>query len=298
MSEYMTDLPPMPMAPFGARGPVVTRLGLGGEGILRTFGEDAGAAAVIEEALNSGITYFDTAPAYAGSEAYLGAAWKRLPGARDRIFQTSKSARRGADGARDDLENTLRTLGTDHLDLWQIHDVRTMDDVAAIEGPGGALEAFVAARAQGLTRFIGVTGHHDPEILLHCVRTWPLDSVLMPLNVAEAVLPGFSEQVAAEARARGMAVIGMKVFGGGRFIFPQGHVTPELLLRFALSHPAGGHPPDVCIVGCSIPDHVRTAVRLARGFSPMPPEAREELLAAFKEHAGQLAFYRAPHARG
>lgn len=298
MNDNTMDKQPLPVAPFGAKGPIVTRLGLGGEGILRTFGEDAGAAAVIEEALASGITYFDTAPAYAGSEAYLGAAWRRLPGARERIFQTSKSARRSADGARDDLENTLRVLGTDHLDLWQIHDVRTMDDVAAIEGPEGALEAFVAAREHGLARFIGVTGHHDPEVLLHCVRNWPLDSVLLPMNVAEAVLPGFLDRVAPEARMRGMAVIGMKIFGGGHFIFPQGHVTPELLLRFALSHPADVQPVDVCIVGCSIPDHVRTAARAARGFVPMPPEAREELLAAFRQHAPQLAFYRAPHARG
>ncbi len=284
---------PIPVIPFGSRGPLVTRLGLGGEGILRTFGEDAGAAAVIEEALASGIVYFDTAPAYAGSEAYLGAAWRRLPGSRERIFQTSKSARRSAAGAREDLTNTLRVLGTDHLDLWQIHDVRTMDDVAAVEGPDGALEAFVAAREQGLTRLIGVTGHHDPNVLLHCVRHWPLDSVLLPVNVAEAALPGFLDRVAPEARARGMAVAGMKVFGGGHFIFPQGHVTPELLLRFALSQPV-----DVCLAGCAIPDHVRTATRVARGFSPMSPEAQEELLAAFRPHADKLAFYRAAHARG
>lgn len=298
MNQSALDQSPLPVSPFGGKGPIVTRLGLGGEGILRTFGEDAGAAAVIEEALASGVTYFDTAPAYAGSEAYLGAAWRRLPGARDRIFQTSKSARRSAEGARDDLENTLRVLGTDHLDLWQIHDVRSMDDVAAIEGPGGALEAFTAARDQGLARFIGVTGHHDPDVLLHCVRHWPLNSVLLPVNVAEACLPGFLDRVAPEARARGMAVVGMKVFGGGRFIFPQGHVTPQLLLRFALSQPAPVQPVDVCIVGCSIPDHVRTAARTARGLTPMKPEAREELLAAFRPHAGQLAFYRAAHARG
>ena len=278
---------PIATAPFGSSGRVVTRLGLGGEGILRTFGENAGAAAVIEEALAQGITYFDTAPAYAGSESYLGEVWKRLPGARDGIFQTSKSARRSAQGAREDLETTLERLGTDHLDLWQIHDVRDADDIAAIEGPGGALEAFVAAREAGHARLIGVTGHHDPDVLLHCVTTWPLDSVLLPVNPPEAALGGFLDRVLPAARARGMAVIGMKVYGGGHYIFPQGHVTPELLLRFALSQNV-----DVCVVGCGMPDHVRTAARAARGFAPMPAAAREELAAAFAPHAERMAFYR------
>lgn len=283
----MQQSDPIATAPFGSSGRVVTRLGLGGEGILRTFGEEAGAAAVIEEALAQGIAYFDTAPAYAGSESYLGEVWKRLPGTREGIFQTSKSARRSAQGAREDLESTLRRLGTDHLDLWQIHDVRDAEDIAAIEGPGGALEAFIAAREAGHARLLGVTGHHDPEVLLHCVTTWPLDSVLLPVNPPEAALGGFLDRVLPAARARGMAVIGMKIYGGGHYIFPQGHVTPELLLRFALSQNV-----DVCVVGCGMPDHVRTAARVAKGFTPMPVEARQELVAAFAPHAERMAFYR------
>ncbi|EPR42660.1 NADP-dependent oxidoreductase domain containing protein [Desulfovibrio sp. X2] len=277
----------LPDAFFGSTGRSVSRLGLGGEGILRTFGEEAGAEAVIDTALAEGVTYFDTAPAYSGSEGYLGRAWARHPGARERVFQTSKSARREQDGAREDLENSLRTLGTDHLDLWQIHDVRTAEDIARIEGPGGALTAFTDAKARGLVRHIGVTGHHDPDVLLHCVTHWPLDSVLLPVNVAEGALPGFLDRVVPAARARGMAVVGMKVFGGGHYIFPQGHVTPELLLRFALSQDV-----DLVLAGCGMPDHVRIAAKVAREFRPMPPAAQEELLEAFRPHAAQLAFYR------
>ncbi|MFW5734859.1 MAG: aldo/keto reductase, partial [Oceanidesulfovibrio sp.] len=176
---------------FGAHGPAVTRVGLGGEGVLRTFGLENEAQAVISAALDNGLDYFDTAPAYSGSESYLGAAWRNAPGARETIFHTSKSAQRTAESAREDLARTLKTLGTEYLDLWQIHDVRTMDDVRAIEGPGGSLAAFAEARDKGAVRYIGVTGHHDPRVLTHCVQYWPLDCVLLPVNPLEAVLGGF-----------------------------------------------------------------------------------------------------------
>ena len=283
----------LPSISFGPNGPAVSRIGLGGEGILRTFGEEAGATAVIEEALKQGITYFDTAPAYSGSEDYLGAVWKERPNDCKRIFQTSKSAHRSGQHARQQLETTLKKLGRGHLDLWQIHDVRTEEEIERIAGPGGALEAFVQAKAEGLVRKIGVTGHHDPDILLRCIREWPVDSVLFPVNPPEGGMGGFLPDIIDAARAKGIATIGMKVFGGGHYIFPQGKVTPELLLRYALSHPV-----DVLIVGCAIPDHVRTLTKTLRGFIPMPPEAMEELHASFRPHSSRLAFYRGPGTRG
>jgi aryl-alcohol dehydrogenase-like predicted oxidoreductase len=102
---------------FGKNGRDVTVVGLGGEGILRTYGEEPMAARVIEEAALQGIGYFDTAPAYSGSEGYYGAFWRSHHKLRDGIFQTSKSAARDARGARADLDRTLKTLGLDHLDL-------------------------------------------------------------------------------------------------------------------------------------------------------------------------------------
>jgi aryl-alcohol dehydrogenase-like predicted oxidoreductase len=285
MSEPETH--DLPRAPFGPDGPEVSRIGLGGEGILRTFGEEAGAAAVIGTALELGLTYFDSAPAYAGSEAYLGAVWREHPEARARVFQTSKSARRDYQGAKEDLARSLERLGTDHLDLWQVHDVRTMDEVQAIAGPDGALRAFQEARDQGLVRRIGVTGHHDPAVLTACVRDWPVDSVLLPVNPVEGALGGFLSETLPLARARGLAVVGMKALGGGHYVYPQGRVTAELLVRYALSQDV-----DAVIVGCSLPDHVRTLARIASSFSPIPAEAQAELIAAFKPHAARLAFYR------
>ena len=103
------------------------------------------------------------------------------------IFQASKSASRDRAGARADLDDTLATMHIAHLDLWQIHDVRTREDLVAIEGPEGALKAFLEAKDEGKTRHIGVTGHHDPSILAAAIDNWPIDSVMMPVNPVEGV---------------------------------------------------------------------------------------------------------------
>jgi aryl-alcohol dehydrogenase-like predicted oxidoreductase len=272
---------------FGASGPAVTRVGLGGEGILRTYGQEPEAAAVIEEAIRSGITYFDCAPAYAGSESYYGRIWSARPEARRQVFQASKSAMRDRKGALADLERTLRTMTVDHLDLWQIHDVRTEEDFQAIAGPGGALEAFLEAKAGGRVRFIGVTGHHDPAILTRAVLEWPVDAVLMPVNPVEGVLGGFLGTTLPAAQEKGIAVIAMKVLGGSRFLSPQAGVTAEILIRFALSQPV-----TVAIVGCSTPEHVHTLARVGSAFQPLSTEENDWLVESYRPYARRLAFYR------
>ena len=273
--------------PFGGTGREVTVVGLGGEGILRTFGEEARAAEVIEEAALQGIGYFDTAPAYSGSEGYYGTFWRSHPELRDRIFQTSKSANRTARGARADLDRTLKTLGIDGLDLWQIHDVRTRQDLREIEGPGGALAAFNDAKETGLTKFIGVSGHHDPAIVNYAVENWPVDSVLIPVNPLEGVIGGFLDGTIAAAKERGIAVIGMKVLGGSSYLNPKAGVGPELLFRYALTQEVS-----VIIVGCSTPEEVRLLARAGRNLEPLSSEEEENLLGIFRPYARRLAFYR------
>jgi len=125
----------IPKTIFGQTGQVVTVIGLGGEGVLRTHGQEEAAEAVIGEAIGEGITYFDSAKAYAGSEEYYGRVWSRRPETRDRVFQASKSASRDRKGAEHDLDGTLKRMGIHHLDLWQIHDVRTEEDFLDISGP-------------------------------------------------------------------------------------------------------------------------------------------------------------------
>ncbi len=149
------------------------KVGLGGEGALRTHGLTAKAREIIQTAIDNGISYFDSARVYNDSEVYYGSIWSELAEVRTHIFQASKSAKRDKAGALAELEETLARLCTDYLDLWQIHDIRTDEDIALIGGPGGALEAFVEAKASGKVRYIGVTGHHDPDILTKAVVNWP-----------------------------------------------------------------------------------------------------------------------------
>jgi aryl-alcohol dehydrogenase-like predicted oxidoreductase len=273
--------------PFGKKGPAVTQVGLGGEGVLRTHGRTPEALAVIEEAAAQGINYFDSARAYAGSEGYYGEFWSEHSSLRPEMFQTSKSASRDKEGAKGDLVNSLTTMGLDRLDLWQIHDVRTSNDLEKIEGKGGALEAFIEARDAGVVRFIGVTGHHDPVILEHAVARWPVDAVLMPVNPLEAVIGGFLDRVVAAADDRGIAVIGMKVLGGSHYISEEAGITQEMLIRFALSQNIA-----TAIVGCSSSNEVQALARAGRDFEPMPQEEQEKLMDAFRPYARKLAFYR------
>ena len=272
---------------FAPAGRQVTAVGLGGEGILRTSGRTSHAHRVIQEALAQGLTYFDSAPAYQDSELYLGSTWKENPSARQKIFQASKTGKRDKKGAQADLEKTLSRLHTDYLDLWQIHDIRSKGDFDAISGPDGALEAFVGAKRAGKVRNIGVTGHHDPDILARAVKEWPVDAVMMPVNPVEELLGGFLTTTLAEARQKKIAVIGMKILGASHYILPKFKISADLLIRYALSHGI-----TVAIVGCSAPDEVQTLARAGIGSKVISTVEKERILNVYRPYSRKLAFYR------
>jgi aryl-alcohol dehydrogenase-like predicted oxidoreductase len=277
----------IPQKSFSSGSRQVTAVGLGGEGILRTTGRTPHARKVIQEALALGITYFDSAPAYQESELYLGSIWKENPAARQKIFQTSKSARRDRQGALSDLEKTLKRLHTDYLDLWQIHDIRSKGDLDALSGPNGALEAFVEAKKAGKVLNIGVTGHYDPNILAKAVAEWPIDSVMMPINPVEEILGGFLTTTLNEARRKRIAVIGMKILGASHYILPKFNISADILIRYALSHAI-----TVGIVGCSSADEVQNLVRAGSSSKQITQQEKDFILNVFKPHARKLAFYR------
>ena len=272
---------------FGG-GQQITAVGLGGEGILRTTNRMPHARKVLFEALDQGIGYFDSAPAYSDSELYLGSVWKEKPAARLQVFQTSKSGKRDKAGALAELEKSLRRLHTDYLDLWQIHDLRTRRDFDTIAGPDGALEAFVEAKKVGKVRNIGVTGHFDPNILARAVKEWPVDSVMMPVNPVEELTGGFLTKTLVEAHRKNIAVIGMKILGASHYILPKYDISAELLIRYALSHEI-----TVAIVGCSSPDEVQILAAAGQSSSrAVSSKEKKRILNVFKPYYKKLAFYR------
>lgn len=272
---------------FGNTQQIVTRTGLGGEGVLRTHRRVSEAQAVIQAAIGQGITYFDSARVYADSECYYGSIWGKNPELRAGIFQASKSASRSKASAAADLRQSLERLQTDYLDLWQIHDVRTAADLAAISAPGGALEAFVEAKAAGKVRAIGVTGHHDPRILTQAVQKWPVDAVMLPVNPVEEILGGFLTETLPAARKKGIAVIGMKVLGASHFLLPHAQITAAMLIRYALTCDI-----DVTIVGCATPGEVKTLADIGRASAPLTEKERRSVLEALGPVARQMAYYR------
>ena len=269
---------------LGKTGTEVTILGLGGEGILRTFGYEKEAYALINRAIDLGIGYFESARAYSGSESYYGAA---LEERRKEIFLTSKSHARDRNGAMRHLEETLANMKTDHLDLWQVHDVRTRQDIQEIFGPGGAIEAFIEARDKGLTRFIGVTGHHDPLITKKCIEIFDFDTVLVPVNPAEHLKQGFIEEVLPLANEKQMGIIAMKVYFRGMAVKIPGFRDMEPFFRYALSHPI-----TAAVIGCDSLSQLENNVAIARAFSPMSHEEMEDLETFVSPYGKQLMYYK------
>lgn len=272
----------LPQRPLGRTGFTVTSLGLGGEGVLRSHGREKEAYLVIRAALDAGLRYFESARAYAGSEAYLG---QGLQGFRDQVFLTSKSHGRSRAEAEAHLHTTLKNLQTDHLDLWQVHDLRTEDEVRAIGRPGGALEAFYRAKERGQTRFIGVTGHHDPDVLRLAIKTYAFDTVLLPVNPAEPHYRSFLP-VAQAARDQGLGVIGMKVLARGALPQLYDNGLPYFL-HYALSQPV-----DVIVIGADTPVQVQELAQAAADFTPMTTALQRGLEDNLKPYARQLMYYK------
>jgi predicted aldo/keto reductase-like oxidoreductase len=270
--------------PLGKTGVEVTILGMGGEGILRTFGQEQETVSLINRAIDLGITYFESARAYAGSESYYGMALKER---RRDIFLASKSHERTADGALKHLEATLGTMKTSYLDLWMIHDVRTPKDLDLIFGPKGAIKALEAAQRNKLARFIGISGHRNPTILSRALDLFPFDTVLMPVNPAEPHYWSFLHEVLPKAQGKGMGILGMKTLSRGVCIKIFGAESVENFLRFAMTQPIS-----TAVVGCETIEQLEMNVRIAQSFQPMPKKDQDILLSRVKSYARELMYYK------
>jgi predicted aldo/keto reductase-like oxidoreductase len=266
----------IPKRVFGKTGEKITIIGqAGGRFPMITFDE---SKAIVQRAFDLGVTYFDNARYYwdGRSEEVYGAV---LPPHRKKIFLTSKSTGRDRKSAEADLEASLRALKTDYLDLWQIHSVGTMDDVEKIFAPGGAIEAFEAAKKAGKCRFMGFTGHQDPEIHLEMLKRYQgYDTILMPINPADHAYLSFEKMVLPVAVERGLGIQAMKSTANSKLLHS---LTVKQCISYVLSLPISA-----LAVGCTSLGQIDDDVRIARSFEKLSDAAMAEIRATAAKFKG------------
>lgn len=254
----------IPTTTFGKTGASVSIIAQGGAR-MDLHPDIQTAAAHVRRVYNLGVTYFDCARGYwdgRSEEAYgIG-----LEGVRKNVFLTTKTLKRTAKEVQQDLETSLRLLKTDHVDLWQVHAVQSQQDIDKILSPGGALEAFEAATKAGKCRFIGFTGHYDPEVhaaLLKAYDKW--DTVMMPVHAADHAYLSFEQMALPVAIERGVGVQAIKVFGKA---FLLRSLSPTECLKYVLNQP-GVH---VAICGAGTEGQMGDNIRTVQNFKKMTPE--------------------------
>lgn len=255
----------IPRRPLGKSDLEVSIIGMGGYHLGSAETQDA-ARDMVQHAIDSGINFFDNAWDYHNgqSESWLGYA---LAGRRKEVVLMTKVCTHGRDKtvAMQMLEESLRRLKTDYLDVWQIHEVIYENDPDLIFRPNGAAEALLQAKKEGKVRLIGFTGHKKPEIHLRMLsHRFPFDTVQMPLNAFDATFRSFEQHVLTEARRQGIAVFGMKSLGGSGEFIREGAITPDQALRYAMSLPV-----TTTISGMESMEVLKQNLAIAKGFSPL-----------------------------
>ncbi len=282
----------IPKRALGKTGARVSILGIGGAH-LGEVRDPNDAVRIVHEAIDAGVDFFDNAWEYhdGKSEEILGQALRG--GRRNEVFVMTKVCTHGrkADVAMEQLEQSLRRLGTDHLDLWQVHECIYDNDPELHFAAGGVVEALVRAKQQGKTRFVGFTGHKDPAIHLRMLsHGFPFDTVQMPLNCFDGTFRSFEQQVVPAALKLGIASIGMKSLTGAGDPVRKGVVSVEEALRYAMSVPGVA----VTVSGIDSLDILRQNLAIARGFEPMRPEEMQGLRERVRPAAadGRLELYK------
>lgn len=274
------------MRPLGRNNVNVSALGMGGHHLGDAEDENT-AIRLVHDAIDGGVTFFDNCWEYhlGKSEEWMG---KGLKGKRDKVFLMTKVCTHGRDKqlAMRMLDESLRRLQTDHLDLWQIHGVSFDNDPDLFIRKDGAAEALQQAKKEGKVRFVGFTGHKDPNIHLKMIGTsFPFDTVQMPLNPFDSNFRSFEHNVLPELNRRGIAALGMKPFQGKGDAVKKGAVSPEQSLRFAMSLPVA-----TTITGMEKPEILRQNLRIAQDFQPMSPAEMQSVRDQCRQYSGDGRF--------
>ncbi len=258
---------------LGRTGEKLSILGFGGIVVMNATPEEAEIR--VGQALDYGVNYFDVAPTYGDAELKLGPAIKPY---RENLFLACKTQERTGDGARRELEASLKRMQTDHFDLYQHHAVRELKEVDTIFAPGGAMDAFIRAREEGIIRYLGFSAH-SVEAALALMDRFEFDTILFPVNFATWYAGNFGPQVLEKARQKNMGILALKAMA--KQPWPEGaertnnktwyeplstREEAKMGLRFTLSHP----------VTAAIPpgheDLFRMALELTSQFKPLTPD--------------------------
>jgi hypothetical protein len=299
----------MPTRNLGKTGYKVGVFSLGGQAALEKADNFDVAVPIIERALDLGVNYLDTSSIYGGpdrwSEQYVG---KVMAHRRNEAFLATKTKERTREGSLRMIEKSLQLLNTDHVDLWQLHDIGTMTDVNQIFAKGGAMEALLEMRDQKVVRNLGITGHYRPDALMECIHRYPFDTILMALNAADPHQFSFRDQLLPLAVEKQMGIIGMKIPARGRILSTwtpppleeqkhmwegmvlaptPGTITMREALYYTLSHPVS-----TVIIGCDSVAQLEENVALARAYTPLSNSQMAALEAKTESVASQSLFFR------
>jgi hypothetical protein len=299
----------MPTRNLGKTGHKVGIFSLGGQAALEKPSNEAAAVPIIERALDLGVNYIDTSSIYGGparwSEQYVGKVMNRR---RNDAFLATKTKERTREGSMRMLETSLKLLQTDHIDLWQLHDIGTMKDINEIFAKGGAMEALLEAHDQKIVRYLGITGHYRPDSLIEAILRYPFDTILMAVNAADPHHYSFSEQLLPLAVEKQMGIIGMKVPARGRILStwtpPPVEKQQHMWEGMVIAHTPGtldmrqamyyslSLPVSTVIIGCDSIAQLEENVQLARDFTPLSQQQMAALTAKAEPVSKQSLFFR------
>jgi len=299
----------MPTRNLGKTGYKVGIFSLGGQAALEKPNNEAVAVPIVERALDLGVNYIDTSSIYGGpdrwSEQYVG---KVMAHRRDQAFLATKTKERTRDGSMRMIEKSLQLLQTDHVDLWQLHDIGTLFDVNEVFAKGGAMEALLEMKEQKVVRHLGLTGHYRPDALMEGIRRYPFDTILMAMSAADPHHFSFNEALMPLAVERQMGIIGMKIPGRGRLLSNwtpqplavQAHMwegmvpapTPGTLTMREAMYYTLSRPVSTVIIGCDSIAQLEENVSLAREFTPLSDPQAAAIVARAEPVSKPSLFFR------
>lgn len=271
---------------LGKTGYSVSIFSLGGESAVERSNHPAEAEAIVNLALDLGVNYIDTAPAYGsgGSESNIG---RVMAYRRKETFLATKTGDRTYDGTMRLVEKSLARLKTEYLDLYQLHDMQTREDLRQVLAEDGAIKALEQLKGDKVILNMGLTGHKDPALLLKAIKEYPFDCLLISLNAGDPHYRSFKKELLPEAVKQNLGIIAMKVTAVGRVFRNEGITSMEQAFGYTLTHPVS-----TAIVGISTLAELEENTRIAREFKPFSEEEIKDLEKLTASYADEANFFK------